>query len=364
VQERVLEAVTINLGFKQAVVGLVDPDRNIITGWLGRVRDGQMHASGRLPHLIQIPISPQGGPVAVALLKQRVCLATAVPSTADDWIKTHFGMTTYRIFPMTLREHAIGVLLVDAAESQEGSARLRSLESIAHQAAVAIGTTMLCIDRAQRLAVQEERLRIAQDIHDTVSQSLFGIVYTLDGSIQLLPDQPEAAMPELKRALKVAEKAHNEVRHSILNIWPSEVTAERFADGLRKYTANHCQAGDLQITFHVSGDFARLSAQVRRGLYRIAQEALANVARHASASQADVSLEVTADRTRLTVTDDGRGFDPAPALAREYNREHFGLRGMQQRAGSLGGNWEIHSRPGEGSQIIVEIPNPSSNKHE
>ncbi len=364
VQERVLEAVTINLGFKQAVVGLVDPDRNIITGWLGRVRDGQIHSSGRLPHLIQVPISAQGGPVAEALLEQKIRLTTTGLDTADDWIRVHFGMTRCRIFPMMLREHAVGVLLVDADEGQEDSARLRSLESITHQAAVAIGTTMLCIDRAQRLAVQEERLRIAQDIHDTVSQSLFGIVYTLDGSIQLLPEQPEAAVPELKRALRVAEEAHNEVRHSILNIWPSEVTADRFANGLRKYTADNCQASNLQLTFHISGDFAQLSSQVRRGLYRIAQEALANVAHHAAASQADVSLEVATNLIRLIVTDNGRGFDPEIALAREYNREHFGLRGMQQRVRSLGGAWEIHSQPGDGSKIIVEISNPSPSKHE
>ncbi len=356
VQERVLEAVTINLGFQRAVVGLVDQDKQIITGWLGRDHDGQMLATGGLPHLAQIPLSDEGGPVAGALIDQREGQTNGNAGLAEGWIMAHFGMTACRIFPMLLREHAVGVLLVDAAESQEDPARLRSLQSIASQAAVAIGTTMMCIDRAQRLAVQDERLRIAQDIHDIVSQSLFGIVYTLDGSLKLLPDQPEEVIPELERALRVAEETHNEVRQSILNIWPSKMTAVRFSDGLRKYAADICQADGLQLAFEINGDFQRLPAQARRGLYRIAQEALANTARHAAAGRTEIYLEVTNGRALLTVKDDGRGFDPKAAMMREYDREHFGLRGMQERAHALDGSLHIHSQPGEGTAVHVEIP--------
>jgi len=253
--------------------------------------------------------------------------------------------------------------LVDATDIQGDSARLRSLESIANQAAVAIGTTMMCIDRAQRLAVQEERLRIAQDIHDTVSQSLFGIVYTLDGSLKLLPEQPDVVIPELERALRVAEETHNEVRQSILAIWPTEMTADRFADGLRKYVADICQADDLQLVFDMNGDFERLPPQSRRGLYRIAQEALANVARHASAGEATVKLEVASDKVTLIVKDDGRGFDPDKVQVREYNREHFGLRGMKERANSLGGACQFDSNPTSGTSMLVVIPLTAVDRH-
>lgn len=356
VQESVLEAVTFNLGFKRAAVGLVDQDRNLITGWLGRARDGKMTSNGGLPHVAQIPLSKGGGATAEALLSRRVLQSTDQPGTTDSWIQDHFGMTEYRIFPMLLREHAVGVLLVDEIGAHEDSARLRSLEFIANQAAVAIGTTMMCIDRAQRLAVQEERLRIAQDIHDTVSQSLFGIVYTLDGSLKLLPEQPDVVVPELERALRVAKETHDEVRQSIMAIWPTEVTADRFAKGLRRYAADICQADDLQIVFDVNGDFDRLSTQARRGLYRIAQEALTNVAHHASASEVSVTVDVAIDQVALTIKDNGQGFDPEEALIREYNREHFGLRGMKERASSLGGTCEIESHPNSGTSVMVDIP--------
>lgn len=215
---------------------------------------------------------------------------------------------------------------------------------------------MMCIDRAQRMAVQEERIRIAQDIHDTVSQSLFGIVYTLDGCIKMLPNQPEAVEPELRRVLVVAEETRSEVRKSILDIWPSELTADKFVLDLRKYAVGICQADELEIDFDVSGDFSQLSALARRSLYRISQEALANIAHHAAASKAQVCVEVTRDQAMLSIRDNGRGFDPEQALKREYGREHFGLWGMQERARSLGGTVEINSQPGEGASVIVDIP--------
>ncbi len=357
VQERVLEAVTFNLDFNQAVVGLVDQDKGIITGWLGRVRNGQILTNNSLPHLAQIPLSPQGGIVATALLDQKVFQATNGLDIADSWIKDHFGMTEFYIFPMLLRDHPVGVLLVDISNNPDDPSRLRSLESIASQAAIAIGTTMLCIDRAQRLAVQEERLRIAQDIHDTVSQSLFGIVYTLDGSLKLLPKHPEVVIPELQRALRVAEEAHSEVRQSILNIWPSEMTADRFTDGLRKYVDSMCQANYLELAFAINGDFSLLTSSSRRGLYRIAQEALTNVAHHAHASKVSVNLVISEKRSRLVVSDDGIGFVPDTVLPREYNRERFGLRGMQERARSLGGTCEIKSQLNAGSIIVADIMN-------
>ncbi len=356
VQDRVIEAVTMNLGFQRAVVGLVDQDKQIITGWLGRDRDGQMLGTSGLPYLAQIPLSPEGGPVASALLDQQVGVMNGEAGSAEGWIMTHFGMASCRIFPMMLREHAIGVLLVDAAESAEDPVRLQSLQSIASQAAVAIGTTMMCIDRAQRLAVQDERLRIAQDIHDIVSQSLFGIVYTLDGSLKLLPEQPEEVIPELERALRVAEETHKEVRQSILNIWPSEMSAQRFSAGLHKYIADICQADGLQLDIEINGDFERLPPQARRGLYRIAQEALVNTSRHATAKQVNVHLDLRNDHAILTISDDGCGFDPQVAMMREYDREHFGLRGMQERVNTLDGSLQISSEVGQGTAVQIEIP--------
>ena len=354
VEERVLEALTTELNFDRAVVALVDEDERVITAWVGRARQGPVNR--KLPHSAQLPLSAEGGVVSQALLEGSFILSASAPLTNDEAINAHLGMERAHIFPLLLREHPVGVLLVEAGGSRNDAAGLHSLQSIANQAAVSLGTTMMCIDRAQRLAIQEERIRIAQDIHDTVSQSLFGIVYTLDGCLKLLPDQPQAVEPELRRVLGVAEETRAEIRKSILDIWPSTLTAGQFVADLDKYATTICQVDDLDLDFQVTGDFSMLSSRARRSLYRISQEALANIGQHSDASQAQVCVEVTSERAILSIRDNGNGFEPDQALKRIYGREHFGLRGMQERARSLGGACEINSQPGAGSTVMVDIP--------
>ncbi len=350
VQENVLDAVTTKLGFDQAVIGLVDEDSNSLTSWLGRTA-----ASDSTATHVEIPLHPESGPVAQALLTQVVMPVNGQPlANGYPALNVQFGGENGRILPMMLREHSVGVLIVNH-HSPPTADQLESLKAIAGQAAVTLGATLLCIDRARKLAVQEERLRIAQDIHDTVSQSLFGIVFTLDGSLKLLPDHPAEVMPELERALETADSVRQEIRRSILDLWPTQLTAERFTADLQKYAADMCQR-NTQFVFDIRGSFATLSPKVRRSLYRISQEALNNVIQHAQANEARVCVDVVDGRVSLVVRDDGQGFDTAVALAQEFNREHFGLRGIQERAKALGGDCHIFSKPGTGTSIVVDVP--------
>ena len=355
VEERVLTAVTNDLGFPQAVVALVDQNERVITAWLGKSLDGRPLFAGGLPHPARVPLAPEGGVIAQCLLDGQARLAAQGLQTPNEHVNRYLGEGPYHLFPMLLREHPVGVLIVDAS-AEEDPARLSSLEAVASQAAVAVGTTMLCIDRAQRLAVQDERIRIAREIHDTVSQSLFGLVYSLDACVKLLPEQPETVKAELGSLLQLAEGTRAEVRQSILDIWPSELTAERFETDLRRYAAEMCRGSGLTVGIEIRGDFQRMSGRVKRGLYRIAQEALNNVVRHAGAQAARICLDTTNDQALLVVRDDGRGFDLQLALAREFNREHFGLRGVRDRVTSLGGVCEILSQPGAGTTIWVSLP--------
>src|SRR5574341_1083175 len=350
VEERVLTAVTGDLGFPQAVIALVDQNERVITSWLGKALDGHALFAGGLPHPARVPLAPEAGLIARCLLDGQAHLSACEAFTSDDQVNRYLGSKPYHIFPMLLREHPVGVLLVEASK-KEDPARLESLQAIASQAAVAVGTTLLCIDRAQRLAVQDERVRIAREIHDTVSQSLFGITSSLDACVKLLPERPDTVKVELSSLSSLAQVTRDELRQSILNIWPSELTAERFASDLRRYAA-----GALDFAIDVRGDFGLLSPRAKRSLYRIAQEALNNIVRHAAAGRAWVCLDVVNGEALLAVRDDGRGFDPDVALAREYDRERFGLRGIRDRAGSLGGTSEFVSRPGAGAMVLVTIP--------
>lgn len=349
VQEKVLDALTTELGFSQALIGLVDEEGDNLTGWLGRTSH-----NGHIASQIEVALQPENGMAAQALLTRRALQVNGQPLVNDGTLNAHFSGGNGRILPMMLREHPVGVLIV-SHPSPPTPNQLDSLEAIAGQAAVTIGTTMLCIDRARKLAVQEERLRIAQDIHDTVSQSLFGIVFTLDGSLKLLPNHPDEAIPELKRALETADAVRQEIRHSILDLWPTQLTAERFTADLHKYAEEMCQ-NDTEFIFDIRGNFAALSPKARRSLYRISQEALNNVVQHALAREARICVDVAEGRAKLVVRDDGQGFDTAVALAQEFNREHFGLRGIKERTKALGGDCHIFSKPGAGTSIVVDIP--------
>ena len=359
VQERVLDAVTIDLGFRRAIVGLIDQPRLILTHWRDRVRNGPDPSPKKgLPAEPRLPIEPGGGRLADALLHNETFMLPAnEPLTQDpvfDAMVDLRGQTL--VAPMALREHPIGVLLVETDGTAATPANLASLRAIAGQAAIALGTTMLCIDRAQRLAVQEERMRFAREMHDTLSQSLFGIVYALDGVGKLLPGQPDVVKAELEQIKRVAEDTRLEVRQSILDIWPSALTAEVFQRDLRRFVEQFCRRDQLSLDIRVHGDFAALSPRRQRGLYRVAQEALNNVVKHAGALHAEVRLDIDNGCARLNVHDDGRGFDPAAALLRERDREHFGLKGMQERVSVLGGNCTIESQPNRGTTVIASIP--------
>lgn len=349
VQERVLGAVTRDLGFSKAVVALVDPAMQELGGW-------QVYPPEEaFPMVKPLPIQPENGKVFEALL-DRTSFTTAHELLIQNAeLNSWLSRNKWLVIPLYLREHPVGLLFVDEADglAQE---RESTLMTVANQAALALGTTILCIDRARRLAVETERNRIARDIHDTVAQSLFGIVYSLDACITMLPSQAEEVRKELIELRALANGAHDEVRRSIFDLWPSALTLDLFMADLTSYVGSCCRPQSFSIIFNNSGDFNSLSAGIRRTIYRMAQEALANAARHSGANCARLCLNVAPDQVYLDVSDEGRGFDPTLALSRSQNREHFGLQGIQERARAMGGSCEIISQPGAGTRITVCLP--------
>lgn len=348
VQERVLGAVTTDLGFSKAVVALVDPAREELGGWLVYPKDETF------PKAETLPLKSENGEVIKALLNRNNFTSNGEPLIADSSLNDWLNRNKWLVLPLYLREHPVGLLLVDKTGITKE--RENTLMTVANQAALALGTTILCIDRARRLAVETERNRIARDIHDTVAQSLFGIVYSLDACINMLPAKAEDVKSELVELRSLANNAHDEVRRSIFDLWPSALTMELFMADLTNYVSGCCRPRPFGIIFNNNGDFNSLSSGMRRTIYRMAQEALANSARHSGAQSARLCLTVTDDEVHLVVSDEGKGFDPEIALSRSQNREHFGLRGMQERAHAMGGEFEINSQPNAGTRITISIP--------
>lgn len=348
VQERVLGVVTTELGFSKAVVALVDPAREELGGWMVYPPQDDFKKVNPLS------LRSENGELIRALLNRESFTSNGHTLINEPQLNTWLSKNTWFVTPLYLREHPVGILLVD--ETGFTKERESTLMTVANQAALALGTTILCIDRARRLAVETERNRIARDIHDTVAQSLFGIVYSLDACITMLPQKADDVRTELIELRTLANNAHDEVRRSVFDLWPSALTIELFMADLTNYINSCCRPRSFSVIFNYHGDFNSLSSGLRRTIYRMAQEALANSARHSGVQSARLCLTVTDMDVYLDISDEGKGFDPAMALSRSQNREHFGLHGMQERARALGGDCEIISKPNEGARIMMHLP--------
>lgn len=347
----VLTAVTGDLDFPRAIVALLDDERSGFYPWM-------QHKKGlQAPTLL--PFEAPARSDAGALLQD--ALAKRAPVYLD--LGAPFDIARAYVLPLCWGTQCIGVLIVDLGQYAADAARRELLQAAGDHAAVAMGMMQTRHRRAKESAIQEERARLALDLHDTVSQSLFGLVYALQACLRMLPEDPGAIEPELRWALGTAEEVRKTIRETVRDLWPTELTADQFEADLRAYAANILGAAELDIEFDVRGDFSALSPPVRRSIYRIAQEALANVVQHAGAGESRICIDVHDGQVQFVVRDNGRGFDPQAILSQSYSKDHFGLRGIQERAAALGGTCRIYSQPDAGASIIIELPANVQNHH-
>jgi signal transduction histidine kinase len=199
--------------------------------------------------------------------------------------------------------------------------------------------------------VIEERNRLARELHDSVTQKLFGIVLTAEAAGTLLDQEPERARGQLQRLQELAGEAMEELRSLIFELRPGSLEGEGLATTLRKHVDVLRRVHGREIVLEVAGA-PKLAPAVEAEVFRIAQEALHNALRHSGAQRLELSLRAREGGMTLTVTDDGVGFDPEdPAL----RSRRLGLTSMQERARALGTALRIDSRPGEGTTIALEV---------
>ncbi len=199
------------------------------------------------------------------------------------------------------------------------------------------------VAQARDSGVQEERARLAREIHDTLAQSLAGIVAQLEASV---------GGERHDRALGLARQALAEARRSMLDLSPGALDGTSLPEALAGAVTAWADEHDVRAEVSVVGDPVPLHPEVEATVLRIAQEALTNVAKHAAASRVGVTLSYDGDEVVLDVRDDGVGFD-ASASPRSSS---FGLRGMRQRVARLAGDLTLESRPGRGTAVSARLP--------
>jgi signal transduction histidine kinase len=207
-------------------------------------------------------------------------------------------------------------------------------------------------------AQDEERRRISRELHDEAGQALTGLVVRL----RALEDAPSLREAKAQAALlrKGLADTIGGLARLARGLHPSQLDDLGLGTALKRYAADTAEALAIPIRVRIKGlGSRRLPGAVEMALYRIAQEALTNVARHADANGTEVTLVRGAATVHLAVTDDGRGFDPLGRRRGARSTPSLGLLGIQERAAALGGAAAITSSPGRGTTVAVTLPLPA-----
>jgi two-component system sensor histidine kinase DegS len=205
-------------------------------------------------------------------------------------------------------------------------------------------------------AVTEERTRIACEIHDGLVQSLAGVNFKLDLCQQLMRKNPRASLATIKESKAQLKLAIQEARQVIFNLRPLHYDKMELIPALTNYLKSYETQSRIAAKFSVTGDEQILFPRTKIFLFRIIQEALSNVQKHAQADRVSIQLEIDLERLRVTISDNGVGFDMETVLRDPEKWDHFGIRGILERARLVGGEGHIESKKGRGTKIVVEVP--------
>jgi signal transduction histidine kinase len=203
----------------------------------------------------------------------------------------------------------------------------------------------------QELAAVAERNRLARDLHDSVKQHVFAATLQIAATRDLLRRDPDTAAEQLEVGMRLANDAQQELTSLIHELRPPALAGKGLMLALREYCAAWSHRMGIEVEVHAHGE-RPVPLGVEQALFRITQEALANVARHSGASQATVSIAWESTELTLTVSDDGRGFDATSASGKGV-----GLQSMRERATLLHGSFAVETNPaGRGARVLVRIP--------
>jgi two-component system NarL family sensor kinase len=261
------------------------------------------------------------------------------------------GLRYHASVPLYHHNKRVGVLNVVSGGWRELSEDdLRLLNTVGDMLSIAVERANL-FSHSIELGAAEERNRLAREIHDTLAQGLTAITLQLETADALLDANPANARAAVQKALALTRANLEEARRSVLDLRAAPLERRTFCEALADLVRQYGAEWKLETEFELVGGDRPMPGRIEAGLYRMAQEALTNVVRHAKAKRVCVHFTTTPDQVELVVEDDGVGFD-TEALA----KGRFGLVGLNERARLLGGTLEVCSVPGEGTELKIIVP--------
>ncbi|HKE73194.1 MAG TPA: GAF domain-containing sensor histidine kinase [Acidimicrobiales bacterium] len=276
---------------------------------------------------------------------------TADPRFRGWWPSAHPRMRSFLGVPIVSSGDIIGAFYLTDKRGATGfgPGDESAVVLLASHAAIAIDQARLFED-SRDLALAQERGRLARELHDAMSQSLFSLQLAADTAARELDRDPAAAATSLATVRDVAARLSTELRRAVDGLRPADLARDGLAATLRAQLSLAGRAHDVPVDVEV-GDLPELDPDVEHQVLRIAQEAVSNALRHAGASR--VTVEAGPAPVVLRVRDDGRGFDPE---ARAVRSRRLGLTSMHERAASLGGALVVTSAPGQGTTVELRLP--------
>ena len=331
------------VGARYAALGVPDEGDSFAEFVVDGMSEAQQHAIGPLPrrHGMLAALLNQAKP-------ERLTDIRADPRF-EGYPAAHPQMSHFLGVPVRDGDQVLGIIFaadkVPDAEFTERDEEILSL--FAAHAAIALTNARL-YERSRELSVLKERSRLAAELHDAVSQKLFSIRAHARAAAVLADRDPGRAGAEIEAITTLGAQAHAELRAVIDGLTPPDLDAAGLSDSLRRYTELAGRAYGIPVVYKAA-DLPPLGARVDAAFYRVAQEALHNALRHASAASVRVSLLRTGGKATLEVSDDGHGFPSGTPSG------GLGLASMRGRAAAVGGTLNVRSN-GSGTLVRMSVP--------
>jgi len=282
------------------------------------------------------------------------------------------GLKAFVSVPLRARDKVLGVMNVASHLPRRFTPNdMHLLHSIGDQLGIAIEHTALyerlrrARERYRRLARQtlmaeeEERRRLAGELHDETSQALSGLTLQLQALVdraEMSGSQDPELIARLKNVQSQAVQVHKEIGRLIRDLRPSLLDTLGLVPAIRQYAENSLSSLGIEVSVKVKGEDRRLPPEVEAGLFRWTQGAIGNIAQHSGADNATIVLTYQDDELFLRISDDGQGFDVSEITDIEESGRGRGVFGMKERVGLLGGTCAIESQPGQGTTVWARMP--------
>jgi len=356
--EKILRNVSLNQVFQTLVdvaVDMLHADRSVVFAWDEEQTKVVPRVShGFAPESLKVMEFAKGeGIVGKVLATGKPMIVTDLdPEDLRPDVRAAImaeGIKSFVHLPIVVDHKVVGVFNIGFTGPDfiaEDTVRLFS--ALVNRASISIANMEL-FEQTKDLAVMEERNRLARDLHDSAKQKAFAALAQLGTARGILNGNGNSATLHLSEAENLVTDVIQELTFLVQEIYPIALQEKGLATTLREYIFEWENRNDTRVQLATHNE-RRLSLDVEQAIYRVSQEALANVARHSHARRVDISLVYNGDSVQLSLADDGCGFDAS------VKSQGMGLRSIRERVSSIHGTVQVQSAPGHGTRILVQVP--------